>query len=303
MAYCVIGASCTSIPLREINTYLASQLFGKFSVSARTSRRKPMKKSWRFQHWQEMLKAFLTSTILSIMNCARALTIAMLHMLMIGKFVRDYGNKEMVTSYTNQTASKLNFAEKNAKSMTTAGNKKSLIGRVDAQMRNLIRNINYGPMFAYGLVSAARSHNLLNVIGWSDSGKQFSLGQEAAQTSLRQGDYDRAKSDFDNRRKRSLFDTDAKRFGDYEYYLMLAEQHKLAMSCYEKLDQVLDVFRKQLEELTASYYIKLSRVVDTLVNTFKEKQGCPRKRKDFAGKGRFFHPDDDNCGIEEYSGC
>ena len=31
MAYCVIGASCASIPLREINTYLASELFGKFS--------------------------------------------------------------------------------------------------------------------------------------------------------------------------------------------------------------------------------------------------------------------------------
>ena len=77
------------------------------------------------------------------------------------------------------------------------------------------------------------SHNLLNVIGGLIQENSSRWDQEAAQTSLRQEDYDRAKSDFDNRRKRSLFDTDAKRFGDYEYYLMLAEQHKLAMSCYE----------------------------------------------------------------------
>ena len=53
-------------------------------VSARTSQRKPMWRSWRSRRWQGMLKAFLTSTIPSIMNCARDLTIAMLHMLMIG---------------------------------------------------------------------------------------------------------------------------------------------------------------------------------------------------------------------------
>ena len=31
VAYCVIGAACACIPLREINTYLASELFEKFS--------------------------------------------------------------------------------------------------------------------------------------------------------------------------------------------------------------------------------------------------------------------------------
>ena len=71
---------------------------------------------------------------------------------------------------------------------------------------------------------------------------------------------------------------------------MLAEQHKLAMSCYEKLDQVLDVFRKQLEELTASYYIKLSRVVDTLVNTFKENRDALASEKILQAKDAFSIP-------------
>ena len=290
VAYCVIGASCASIPLREINTYLASQLFGKFSCICQNV------------PTQADVEKLAVSALARDAQSISDIYNSLYYELREGfddsyaayaddwKFVRDYGNKEMVTSYTNQTASKLNFAEKNAKSMTTAGNKKSLIGRVDAQMRNLIRNINYGPMFAYGLVSAARSHNLLNVIDGLIQENNSRWDQEAAQTSLRQEDYDRAKSDFDNRRKRSLFDTDAKRFGDYEYYLMLAEQHKLAMSCYEKLDQVLDVFRKQLEELTASYYIKLSRVVDTLVNTFKENRDALASEKILQAKDAFSIP-------------
>ena len=71
---------------------------------------------------------------------------------------------------------------------------------------------------------------------------------------------------------------------------MLAEQHKLAMSCYEKLDQVLDAFRKQLEELTASYYIKLSRVVDTLVNTFKENRDALASEEILQTKDAFSIP-------------
>ena len=268
--YFSIGASSAVVPFREINTYLASKLFGKFSCICQNV------------PTQADVEKLAVSALARDAQSISDIYNSLYYELREGfddsyaayaddwKFVRDYGNKEMVTSYTNQTASKLNFAEKNAKSMTSAGNQKSLIGRVDTQMRNLIRNINYGPMFAYGLVSAARSHNLLNVIDGLIQENSSRWDQETAQTSLRQEDYDRAKSDFDNRRKRSLFDTDAKRFGDYEYYLMLLQQHRLAIGCYEKLDQVLNVFRKQLEERTAAYYFKLNHVCETLVNTFKE---------------------------------
>ena len=290
LGYCTIGAASAVVPWREINTYLASELFGKFSCICQNV------------PTQADVEKLAISALARDAQSISDIYNSLYYELREGfddsyaayaddwKFVRDYGNKEMVTSYTNQTASKLNFVEKNAKSMTTAGNKKSLIGRVDAQMCKLICNINYGPMFAYGLVSAARSHNLLNVIDGLIQENNYRWDQEAAQTPLRQEDYDRAKSDFDNRRKRSLFDTDAKRFGDYKYYLMLAEQHKLAMSCYEKLDQVLDAFRKQLEELTASYYIKLSRVVDTLVNTFKENRDALASEEILQTKDAFSIP-------------
>lgn len=290
LAYCVIGAACASIPLREINTYLASELFGKFACIGQNV---PTKTD---------VEALAIASLARDAQSMTDLYNSLYREMRDGfddsyaayaddwKFVRDYGNSQMITSYTNQTAAKLNIAEKNAKSMTSAGNQRSLIGRVETQLHNLIRNIDYGPMFAYGLVSAAKSHNLLNIIDGLIQENTSRWDQEAAQSTLRREDYDRAKDDFDNRRKRNLFDNDVKRFGDYEYYLMLFEQHKLAMSCYDKLNQVLVVFRKQLEEVTASYYIKLNRVVDTLINTFKENRDALASEKIMQAKGAFSIP-------------
>src|SRR5699024_11006013 len=115
-------------------------------------------------------------------------------------------------------------------------------------------------------------HNLLNIIDGLLEENTSRWNQEAAQTDLRSKDYEGAKADFDNRRRRSLMDNDEKRFNDYEYYLMLFEQHKLSMNIYEKLDIVLQDFRKQIVDVTAGYYIKLSRVMETLINTFKENR-------------------------------
>ena len=288
--YSTFGAASAVVPWREINTYLASEVFEKFSCICQNI---PSKADV-----ENLAVSTLARDAQSITDVYNSLYCELHEDFDDSyaayaddwKFVQCFGNRELVTNYTNQTAAKLNMAEKNAKRMTAVGNQKSLIGRVDAQLRNLICDINYGPMFAYGLVSAARSHNLLNVIDGLIAENNSRWDQEAAQTSLRQEDYDRAKSDFDNCRKRSLFDTDAKRFSDYEYYLMLLEQHNLAMSCYEKLDQVLTVFRKQLEEQTAAYYFKLNHVCDTLVNTFKENRDALASEKILRAKDPFYMP-------------
>lgn len=290
LAYCVIGASCASLPLREINTYLASELFSKFSCICQNVPGKA--------DVEALAVAALAKGAQSVADIYNSLYYEMRDGFDDSysaytddwKYVRDYGNSQMITSYTNQTAAKLNIAEKNAKSMASTGNQRSLIGRVDAQLRNLIRSINYGPMFAYGLVSSAKSHNLLNIIDGLIQENDSRWEQESAQTTLRREDYNRAKDDFDNRRKRSLFDNDVKRFGDYEYYLMLFEQHELAMACYAKLDDVLKLFRKQLEDLTATYYIKLNRVFDTLVNTFSENRDALASEKIMQAKGSFSIP-------------
>lgn len=290
LAYCVIGASCAYIPLREINTYLASELFEKFSC---INQNMPS-------------KADVESLAISALaRSARNITDvynALYREICSGfdnnyatyvddwKFVRDYGNSDMVSHYTNQTAAKCNIAVKNSRSMTSDGNQQSLINRVREQLTAVICDINRGPIFAYGMISAAESHNLLNIIDGLLEENSSRLDQESVQDSQRLEDYEHARADFENRRRRELFDNDQKRFNDYEYALMLLEQHNLAMSCYQELDNVLKTFRKQMEDVTAAYYIKLNRVMNTLIETFKENRDALASEKIMWKKGAFTIP-------------
>lgn len=290
MSYCSIGGICASIPLKEINTYLASELFSRFAAIQRN------------------IPSQADVVRLAISSLARdAQSINTIYDSLYReiredatgeygqyqddwKFVRDYGNSEMVTHYTNQTAAQLNKAETNAKSMVSMANQYSLLSRIQTQLFDVLRDINRGPIFAYRMIAASESHNLLNIVDGLIDDNNSRWNQEAAQTDLRQSDYDNAKADFDDRRKRSFFDNDEKRFNDYEYYLMLLEQHKLNMHVFSKLDSVLRELRNQIVEITASYYIKLNRVMDTLINTFAENRDALASEKILDTSGSFAIP-------------
>ena len=275
LAYCVIGAACASIPLREINTYLASHLFAHFGAIRRNI------------PTQGDVEALAVQALARDAQSVSGIYESLLREIRENagddyaayqddwKFVRDYGNSELVTSYTNQTAAKLNRVEANAQSMMTAENKGSLLGRLQDQLALVLRDIRRGPIFAQKMFDAAQDHNLLNLIDGLLRENTSRWNQEAAQTDLRTRDYDDAKSDFDNRRRRKpLGDSDAKRFNDYEYYLMLLEQHKLAMNVYDQMNTVLTALRKQVEDINGSYYAKLSRVMNDLIDTFQENRAA-----------------------------
>lgn len=285
LAYCVIGAACACIPLREINTYLASELFSKFSqIGGNTPTKADVEKlavsalargaqggSGIYECLYRKLREKCDDSYAPYPGD--------------WKDVRDYGDNDLIFSYTDQTSKKEGQATSNSKNMADPGNKESLINLVREQLAEVIRDINRGPIFAYGLISAAQSHNLLNIIDGLIQENDSRRNQEEAQDTLRSQDYKNARDDVRNRRKRSLLDNDQKRIADYEYYVMLLEQHKLAMHCYQELDNVLRTFRKQLVDITASYYIKLSRVMDSLIQSFKENRDALASEKTMQTKG------------------
>lgn len=290
LAYCVIGASCASLPLREVNTYLASHLFEKFgSLCTNVPTKADVEK---------LACTALARNAQNISGIYMSLQREISEGFSDGydpyaddwKFVRDYGNSELVTHYTNQNAAKLNLAQSNAKSMTTVTNEKSLIARVNAQLQQLCCQLEYGPTFAYGMLDAAKSHNMLNIVDGLIEENNQRWNQEAAQTNLREREYEAARSTFEQRKNRKLFDTDASRFEEYEFRLQNLIQHRLFMERYAKLDEVLKLFRKQVEELTATYYIKLNRVFETLVNSFKENRDALASEKIMQSTNSFAIP-------------
>lgn len=290
LAYCVIGASCACIPLREINTYLASMLFEKFS---RVGTAVPAK-----EDVENLAVTSLARGVQSVSDIYNALYQELREGVDSSfsayiddwKYVRDYGNHELVSSYTKQKAEKVNVMERNSQSMVSLENQQSLINRVRSQLAAVIQDCERGPVFAYGLISAAKSHNLLNIIDGLLAENTSRWNQEAAQKQLRYDDYERARADFENRRKQNLLDSDKKRFAVYEDTLLFTQQHELEMETYQRLDFVFKSLRKQLEDVTASYYIKLSRVMETLIQTFRENREALASEKVMQAKGSFAIP-------------
>ena len=270
--YHTLGAARASIPYRKLNTYFASELFGRFSC---VETQLPTKKDV-----EDFAVAVLAPGAQSVVDIYSYLRnqlyegIERSYVSYTGVYgdVRDGGNRQLISEYQDQTMAKLNIAENNTRRMILEKNPESLIARIEFRLRELIRDISYGPMFVYGLVSAARNHNLLNIIYGLIQENTSRWDQEAAQTAIRREDYDRAKDDFDNRRRRSLFDTDAKRFAEYEYHLMQLQQHRLDMECFRMLDQVLQTLRTQIETHASMYYSRLASTMTNLLDTFRENQ-------------------------------
>lgn len=290
MDYCVIGASCASIPLREINTYLAAELFDRFSkINDNAPSRAAV---------EELAIAALAPNAQSVSDIYNSLLAEVRDNADSEyerypddwKFVRDYGNSDMVSHYTNQRAAKENIAETAAQSLCSDTNENSLLLRVRRQLTDVIRDIRRGPIYAHGMLSAAQSHNLLDIIDGLKRENDNRMADEMAQENLRQEDYAAAKADFDEHRRRSLLDSNEKRFADYEFYLKLHEEHKLAVNIYKKLDNVLTTFRSQIVSDTASYYIKLRRVTETLLNTFKENRDALQSEQLMSTKHAFSIP-------------
>ena len=287
LSYCVLGAACASIPLREINTYLASELFDKFAtIGGNTPTRadvEALELSALAQGRRNESEVY-DSLLMEIKNQADDSYASYTD---DWRYVRDYGNSDLVTSYTNQTAKKLNSVEANAKSMMSKDNERSLIGRIESVLKDIICDINKGPIFAYKMLAAAETHNLLNKIDGLIAENKSRWDQEAAQSDLRIRDYEGARSDFEKRRNRKIMDTDSKRFSDYEFYLRCLEQHKLALSIYEQLSTVLSKLREQIEYVTGNYYIKLYRVMETLIESFKENKNALENQRAIVNNDGF----------------
>ncbi len=272
--YCVIGAACASIPLREINTFLAAELFDKFSSIGGNVPD------------ENAVNGLAVVALAPGAQSLRDVYETLLQAVSLGadanyepytadwKYVHEYGNADMVAHYTNQTAAKKNVHTQNASALATPGNAESLMGRLNAALKPIMCDLSRGPIYAHRLLSAAEKKSFINIIDGLIAENEARYSQEAAQAKQRIDDYEGARYDFENNVKKALFDTHAKQFQRYEYYLLLHQQHTLAMADYELMRDLLNAFRQQVMDADAGYYVRLARVVENLMETFRDNRNA-----------------------------
>ena len=266
--YCVIGASCAAIPLREINTYLASAIFEGFNKVL--GDRKPID--------TEVAK-FAVKTLSSlgekgdIEQLYKAIFDGELRSGVTDEYeifdekpnyIKLYGNKDMIQHYTTQTSAKKKIIATNAAGLVTQANNGSFYYRVKEELLGLAKDSHYGPSYAYGIVAAAVKNNLQNIVHGLIANNNGNWEQEQAQSQLRSDEYDRAKIEYDHHKNLFL----GKAFDEYVFRTMCLEQHKYLLYCYEKMDNILKALLKQLDALSL-YFQRMSEVFNNLSKTFK----------------------------------
>lgn len=291
--YLVIGASCANIPLREINTYLASELFKEFSAIGGNVPTQADVENLAVEALGNGAKTVgdIYESLLNEIVGGPGTDFEFLEAYPDDwKFVMDAGNSEMYKHYEAQTSKKKNILETNSKSMISPDNEESLIARVKKVLIEASKDINRGPMYAGGMISSAEKNNLLNIVDGIKAENKSRREDESAQASLRERDLENARSDFENRTKRSFMDNDAKRYDDYIFCREAFDKHRIAMERYKAMDKVLDTFRTQLQELSTGYFTKLCRVIGNLIDTFQENRDSLENDKVVSSSKSYVKP-------------
>lgn len=271
MDYCIIGAACASVPLREINTYLASELFHKF---AGVRKNRPEQSEVEALSFHALAPGAETAE--EVYNALfrevqkDAAPEEYLPYADDWKFVRDYGNRDLLDHYGKQTAAKKARIQANAKRMADETSPDSLIQRIRNALEPVIRDVKRGPVYAYGIVSTAEKHNLITLIDdWiRRNDEHFEAASQ--RTPGCQQDYDNARLNFESRSRGLLGNRG--RFEAYEYYLSAHEQHELELVTCQHMKRILHDFREQVMDASSNYYIRLSRVTQNLTDTFEDNR-------------------------------
>ena len=287
--YCAIGASCAQIPLREINTYLASELFDKFSViEDKTPSENEVK---------EIVLKVMGPTSKSYDKCYEGLLRDVKNNMSDEfnawqedfKDVLEGGDSDFVEHYRIQLNKKKEVVESNCKGLLDAKNKDSLMGRLKAILRECIIDVKLGPTYANKVMEEAESHNFWNFFDGLVERNRLrlkDLNWDLNNENNKNNHYDRYKAARDNFRDKKGFGA-KKRFEEYEFSLQLLEKNKLEIYECEKIAELLENFRKQYLESEADRYRVLARITGRLMETFRDNKATLASEDIMTGKSVF----------------
>lgn len=258
--------------MREINTYLASELFHHFTVVRGHSPR------------DADVDALAASALGSADGYNSDVYDALLREIRKDaegdftafqgdwKMIAMQGNKALVRNYSDQRAKQAGIIATNEQHLSSGTNDGSLLQRIERKLMEAVRDIDRGPMYAHRMLDAATGHNLLNVIDGYLATNERRWNHELAQDELRKSDYENARLDFEAHQSSFTGFGNKDRFERYEWYLRQFYAHKLDIDAYEALDRTLRTLRKQLSQRDTSYYLKLVSVMGNLADTFEENR-------------------------------
>ena len=267
--YLSIGASSAVVPLKEINTYLATRLFDRFSEVGKDI---PSENDvWSFavgvfsetNSDKDIQSRVYDAIYATLQGYAKN---SYTQWDGTAKQMEKNGDQEMVYFYEGQTAEKEGILAKNRAGLLDSKNNESLISKVKRIMKTVITDINRGPVFGYNILNGANEFSMDNVISGLITINTEKLNSLRAHAKGKEDAWNDAKKGWDDH---SLINR-GDRYDTYVNKTYDLEQQKYLEKSYMYMDELLNSVKLQVRNMSSNYYSVLSQTFKNLRETFKD---------------------------------
>ena len=271
--YLTIGASSAVVPLKEINTYLATRLFDRFSEVGKDI---PDESDvWNFTvgvFGEDKSDKDIQSRVYDALyaNLQGDSKEAYKQWDGTAKQMEKNGDQEIVYFYEDQTAEKEGILAKNKDRLLDAENRDSLISRGKKIMYTVITDINRGPVFGFNILNGANNFSvdisIDNVISGLITTNTEKLNRLRTYTKGKEDAWNDAKKGWDDHN----FINRGVRYNTYVNKTYDLEQQKYLEKSYMYMDELLNSVKLQVRNMSSNYYSVLSQIFKNLRETFKD---------------------------------
>ena len=269
--YCSIGGACGIVPVKEINTYLTSQIYSTFDGKD-TQPTKDEVDGFAIELWKapdDMQKFGLDRLYAGIMNIIQRGGASKTLEPYDGKAVSvlKRGNEDFKEWYEYQIVSKKAILEQNKKMYLTDSNQTSFVAEMKEILNGYLEDIDMGPTYVCNLLNGANGYNLINILDGLIEKARLDYQDEYGYDNSMYDAMVKAEQEFinisglDKLRIGTLFKT-------YETRLAAYSNHSYKLKLYNCIKDTLIECKAKVEDMLKDYYNKLNRIYLECKDTF-----------------------------------
>ena len=271
ISYCSIGGACGIVPVKEINTYLASKIYSTFDVEDKQPTQDEVDgfatELWKAPYNKQ--RSVIDHLYAGIMNIIQQGGASKVLEPYAGKAaeVLKRGNEDFKEWYEFQVASKKAILEQNKKMYLTDSNKTSFVAEMKEILNGYLEDIDMGPTYVCNLLNGANGYNLINILDGLIEKARLDYQDEYGYDASKMDALIKAEQEFinisglDRLRVGKLFKT-------YETRLAAYSNHSYKLKLYNCIKDTLIECKAKVESMLKNYYNKLNSIYLECKNTF-----------------------------------
>lgn len=270
--YHILGASCATVPYKEIGTYLAIRFFDSIKYIQRKRPQKPdieefcRKVELSFPRLDAKIKAGTTTLLLDPAN----FDTAVLKAAPVGKHSSILLRKceEWKDRYEGTVTNNITTLKRKLDSYNTTDNPESVIGKIFKELISIINDPELGPYFAAYMINDAQNSTIMSVLMGIRKEVENKRDYALRQVDARTEDWENAQTRF----RSSKIDTLGHKKRDYVFSVQNVYANMVEISTYTAFLDLIDRIKKHLELIEKEFFKKLTGITDKLIRTFKDNE-------------------------------